>query len=263
MLLNAILHEQLGYERIVEVELRPTENKGLSPERKSTRFDIHCTTDKGHQIVVEMQNLHNANFENRMFYYCAEGVKRQDVRDQTGRPWNFNIKPVVGIALCNFTGGVMGDRPLSYYTFREEKSGQKYGDQMSMVYLQLPKFTDDMKECNTSLEQIIYSMKNQETIQEMESIPFSKSDSDFFARLVRTSRYSASSPDEQLDYDRWLKHENDRLLELEETHRKGRAEGELKKAWESAKIMYKDNLPLNLISNYTGIPMQELIDNLN
>ena len=100
----------------------------------------------------------------------------------------------------------------------------------------------------------------------MESIPFSKSDSDFFARLVRTSRYSALSPDEQLDYDRWLKHENDRLLELEETHRKGREEGreegEREQAWKSARILYKENIPLELISSSTGISINELKEKL-
>ena len=222
-LLNAILHERLGYEKIVDLKLNPTENKGLSPERKSTRYDIHCVTDGGHRIIVEMQNNWHHNFDNRIFYYGVEAISRQDRRLEGQPAWDFSIDPVVSIALCNFKK--FGDRPVLYYTFREAESNEPYGNQLSLAILQLPGFTDVEEECDTFLKQIIYSLKNMERIQTMEKIPFSKGEGDFFSRIARRSRYSALNEEEQLAYDRWLKFENDRILELEYSRREARAEG--------------------------------------
>lgn len=289
-LLNAILHERLGYERIVDLKLNPTENKGLNPERKSTRYDIHCITDGGHRIIVEMQNNWHANFDNRIFYYGVEAVSRQDRRHEGQPGWDFSIDPVVTIAICNFKHKKLGDLPVSYYTFRDQETNRPFGNQLSLVFLQLPDFTDNENECNTFLEKIIYSLKNMERIQTMERIPFSTKEGDFFSRIASRSRYSALSEEERLAYDRWLKFENDRVLEIEYNRREARekghaeglaagleegraegraqgiaegrvegiAEGEKIQAWKSAKILFEANQPWELISEATGIPVQEL-----
>lgn len=273
-LLNAILHERLGYEKIVDLKLNPTENKGLSPERKTTRYDVHCVTDGGHRIIVEMQNNWHHNFDNRIFYYGVEAIGRQDRRIEGVGAWDFTIVPVVTIALCNFKHKKFGNRPVAYYTFREEETNEPYGNQLSLVFLQLPEFTDKEEECDTFLKKIIYSLKHMESIQTREKIPFSTSEGDFFSRIARRSRYSALSEDEQLAYDRWLKFENDRILELEYSRREaiaeglaagraeGLAEGELQQAWKDAKGFYKEGVSLEVISKVTGLSIDELKQNL-
>ena len=263
-LLNAILHERLGYEKIVDLKLNPTENKGMSPERKSTRYDIHCITDSGHRIIVEMQNQWHLNFDNRIFYYGIEAISRQDRREEGHPGWDFSIDPVVTIALCNFKQKKFGDRLVAYYTFREEDTNERFGNQLSLVFLQLPGFPDREEECDTFLKKIIYSLKNMERIQTMERIPFSTKEGDFFSRIARRSRYSAVSEDEQLAYDRWLKFENDRVLELEYSRREGltegRAEGKIEEKWEVARNAHSMGLDYNAISQLTGIAVSELED---
>ncbi|MCH5242242.1 MAG: Rpn family recombination-promoting nuclease/putative transposase [Muribaculaceae bacterium] len=270
-LLNSILHERLGYESIVDLKLNPTENKGLNPDRKTTRYDVHCITEKGHRIIVEMQNNWHQNFDNRIFYYGVEAISRQDSRLDSNKVWDFSIDPVVTIAICNFHNRKSPDRAVNFYTFREEETNERYGNQLSLVFLHLPAFPDIEEECETFLEKIIYSMKNMESIQTMEKIPFSTGEGDFFSRIAERSRYSALDEDERLAYDRWLKHENDRLLELEYARRdaiekglaEGRAEGITEGKWEIAKSMAKDGLSLEKISQYTCIPIEELKTKLN
>lgn len=224
-LLNAILHESLGYEKIVDLKLNPTENKGISPDHKTTRFDVHCVTDTRHRIIVEMQNQTHPNFDNRMFYYGVEAISRQDRRIEGKPGWNFSIDPVVTIALCNFNQKKFGKRPVAYYTFREKETNELFGNQLSLVFIQIPEFPNKEEECDTFLKQIIYSMKNMERIQRLERIPFSTREGDFFSRIARRSRYSALNEEEQLAYDRWLKFENDRVLELEYARREAIKEG--------------------------------------
>ena len=107
-----------------------------------------------------------------------------------------------------------------------------------------------------------------ERIQTMERIPFSTKEGDFFSRIARRSRYSALSEDEQLAYDRWLKFENDRVLELEYSRREGlaeglaegRAEGKAEEKWEVARNAHNMGLDYNAISQLTGIAVSELED---
>ncbi|MCH5241423.1 MAG: Rpn family recombination-promoting nuclease/putative transposase [Muribaculaceae bacterium] len=289
-LLNAILHERLDFEKIVDLTLNPTENKGISPEHKTTRYDIHCVTEKGQRIIVEMQNQNHPNFNNRMLYYGVEAIHRQDRRMDNMNSWDFSIDPVVTIALCNFNQKEFGKRQLIHYTFRDEETNERFGNQLSLVFLQLPQFPDREEECDTFLKQIIYSMKNMERIQTLESIPFSKEATDIFARMAKRSRYSALSEDEQLAFDRWLKFENDRLLEIAYARKEaiekgleegraegkaagiaegreegravgiaeGRAEGRVEEKWEMAKNLLNLGVDLETVSKASGLSIQDL-----
>ncbi|MCH5243244.1 MAG: Rpn family recombination-promoting nuclease/putative transposase [Muribaculaceae bacterium] len=265
-LLNSILHDRLGYERIVDLKLNPTENKGLSPERKSTRYDIHCVTDGGHRIIVEMQNQWHHNFDNRIFYYGIEAISRQDRRNPGQPAWDFTIDPVVTIALCNFNQRRLGLGPFTYYTLRDEETNERFGNQLSMVFIHIPGFPDKEEECDTFLKQIIYSLKHMERIQTLEKIPFSTGEGDFFSRIAQRSRYSALNEQEQMEYDRWLKFENDRVLELNEAENKGmkqglkegRAEGEKQKAIEVARTAISMGLDDQAIQQLSGLTIEEI-----
>ena len=293
-LLNAILHEQLGFEKIVDLTLNPTENKGESPERKTTFFDIHCYTSNRHRIIVEMQNHWEPNFMSRLLYYVAEGIMQQDTSRHTGEAWDYSIDPVVGLALCNFTLPGFKKKPVAYFLLKDWKTDIPYGKQIGLVFLHLPQFTDDEMACVSELEMIIYSLKNMETIQKMDKVPFSKEKGDFYDTIALMSRVSALSEDERREYDRWRKHENMRLLReknlkdkalaegiaegrakgleegraegrakgLEEGRAEGRAkgleEGKTSQAWESARILKNKNMPLDFISEVTGISESEL-----
>lgn len=282
VLLNAILHDRLGYEKIIDLRLNPTEYKGENPDRKTIQYDIHCLTDRHHRIIVEMQNKVHPNFEDRMFYYGAEAVSRQDRRIKGHSTWDFHIDPVVSLAICNFKIKKMGDRPVSHFSFREVETNMEYGRQLNLVFLQLPWFSDDVEDCNTELDKIMFSLKNMERIQNMQEIPFSKQEGDFYSRIAQASRYSALSEEERLEYDRYMKYENDRLLEqqwareegfeegYQDGHAKGIAqgiaqgivqgleEGAEKAKMEDAKKMIELGLDLSLISEITGLSLEKL-----
>lgn len=287
VLLNAILHEQLGFEKITDLTMNPTEDKAESPWRKTTFYDIHCTTESGNKLIVEMQNKYEENFTNRMLFYGAEAVMQQDLRGKA-RPgsWNFDLVPVIVIALCNFHLPGFSQKPVAYFNLRDMYTNKTYGNQLQLVYIHMTEFSNNPNKCKTELEKIVYSMKNMKTIQSMKEVPFSTEEGDFYSRMAEHSRLSALDPEERQLYDRWLKHEYDKFLReekmkaeaqskgLEEGRAKGLEEGRAKgleeglkegkmaQAWATARILYKENLPWELISNATNISIEELKEKL-
>ena len=287
VLLNAILHEQLGFEKITDLTMNPTEDKAENHGRKTTFYDIHCTTVSGKKLIVEMQNKWEDNFRNRIFFYGVEAVMQQDMRGKTRRgAWDFSLVPVITIALCNFHLPGFSKKPLAYFNLRDMYTNKVYGDQLQLVYVHMTEFTNDPDKCKTELEKIVFSMKNMKTIQRMKEIPFSTEEGDFYSRMALRSRLSALEPEEREYYDRWFKHEYDRYLReekmkakaeaegtakglakgleegrakgLEEGRAEGLAKGKIQQAWETAKILYKENIPLELISSSTGLDLDEL-----
>ena len=159
-----------------------------------------------------MQNAWEQNFDNRMLYYAAEAIMRQDVRIAPNHPWDYTIDPVIGLAICNFTMPRFAHERIAFFNLRDEITGQRYGNQLGLVFVHLPEFSNEVEECVTDLDMIVYSLKNMEEIQKMGRVPFSQGEGDFYSRIATMSRVSALSPDERLEYDRWRKAENDRML---------------------------------------------------
>ena len=105
-----------------------------------------------------------------------------------------------------------------------------------------------------------------DSIHKMEKIPFSENEGDFYARIANMSQVSALTMEERVEYDRWRKHVNDRLLEekeiFDEAKAEGRAEGieegEKRKAWEMAEKMLRKGMAIESISEFTDLTIEEL-----
>lgn len=269
-LLNAILHDYLGFEKIVDVSLKPTELKGENAFKKSIRYDIHCTTDKGHHIIVEMQNRWEPNFDSRLLYYVVESLAMQGIHRFKEDPWDYTFDPVVGIAFCNFKRRDKETDPVAYYNLRDVKTNGKYGDQVNLVYVYIKDFIDKENECKTELERIIYILRNMKTLQQENRNPFSKKDGDFYDTVMVMSRYSQLSPEERLAYVEWRLDHNDQKLREKRAEEKGEAKGEAKgraegiiEGREEEKLaiaikMVKEGMDESLISVITGLSLDEI-----
>ena len=83
-----------------------------------------------------------------------------------------------------------------------------------------------------------------------------------FQRLAEVAEVSKLSMKERLEYDQALKRYRDTLNAMTGAEQKGRAEGraegEREKAMETARSMKADNMPIELISKYTGLTPNEI-----
>ena len=75
-----------------------------------------------------------------------------------------------------------------------------------------------------------------------------------FQRLAEVAEVSKLSKEDRLKYDHALKRYRDTLNAISGAEQRGRAEGHI----EDARKMKADNMPIELISKYTGLTAEEI-----
>ena len=95
-ILIEFLNDLLEGEHTIK-DLRIMNNERL-PETEQGRkviFDIHCETDKGERIIIEMQNREQPHFKDRALYYLSHSVVEQGIKGT----WDYELAAVYGVSI--------------------------------------------------------------------------------------------------------------------------------------------------------------------
>ena len=246
-------------------------DKEQLPETKDLRgivYDIHCRTDTGERIIVEMQNHHQERFVDRSLYYAARSIVSQgETRD-----WDYRLEPVYTVSFMNFI--IKGHDTLAKFrtdvTLADMEDGRAFSDRMRLVYLTLPLFRKGADECETNLERWIYTLKN---MNKLEDIPF-LADNPVFRYLADVADISALSQGDRQRYDESIKTMRDHISAYETAINKGLAKGRLEGkaegkmegikeglslgAVQTARRMKTEGLSIELIARITGLSPEEI-----
>ncbi|MBO4244544.1 MAG: PD-(D/E)XK nuclease family transposase, partial [Bacteroidales bacterium] len=146
------------------------------------------------------------------------------------------------------------------------KTHKPVSEKLKLIYLQLPYFTKEEKECKTDFERWIYIFKNMEIL---ERIPWTAKNS-IFAKLGEIAEVANLSKLQRRKYDQDLKIYRDSVNILKYAkeegftmgEEKGRAEGIAEGAHQekiaTARKMKAENMPLDLIARITNLPISEI-----
>ena len=256
-----------GEKEIVDIEYL---DKELVPEYdgdRSTIFDIYCKTEKGEHIIVEMQNQMQEYFGDRALYYLSRSFARQG---EKGAKWLFDLKAVYGIFFMNFSHEkVMPRKFRTDIILADKDTKQQFTDKLRMIFLQLPEFKVEEEECKTNFQRWIYILKHMESLNRM---PFTRNA--VFERLAKIMDIASLSKEERDKYDATIDAYRNHLAVMDfatkEATRKGMKEGmkegikegikegQYSTRLETARNMKKDNMPVELISKYTGLTPEEI-----
>jgi len=244
-------------------------DKELLPEFEGDRgtiYDIYCTTENGEYFIVEMQNIHQVNFADRGLYYLSQAIARQG---QRGREWLFELKAVYGVFFVNFR---LHDTPGKLRTdiiLADRETHEQFSDKLRFIFIELPSFRKEERECDTDFDRWIYVLKNMETL---ERIPF-KARKAVFEKLEQITDIASMSKEEREKYDESIKVYRDYLATLayieqseergmkrgmERGMEKGMEEGERNKQLAIARNMKMRNMPIDIISEVTGLSDDEV-----
>lgn len=236
-------------------------DKELVPELIDERiviFDLLCEDEDGSKFILEMQNCPQRYFFNRGFYYICRMISRQG---ETGRDWKYELLPVYGIYLLNFS---LPEFPLwrTDVVLANELTGETFGRiKLKQVYISFERFDLSYEECETPLEKTIYVLKNMNLF---DMSPFKEKEA-YFRRLLDVANVNALSPKERATYDENLKIYRDWKATMEyaveEAETKGKAEGERLATLRNARNMKKAGVDLSLIAECTGLSL-EIIQSL-
>ena len=168
--LNTVLDIAGG---IVDLTYGNVEILGLTKDDRKAIFDLICITGNGERIIVEIQNIEEKYYRDRMLFYASLLIQEQNVQVKVDdKNWNYKLAPVFSINILNFLLGkkIHPNRYLTYWLIKERDTNEPLydTDKLTFVCVELPLFDKTLQGVKTALEQWIFLIKN---LHELDSIP--------------------------------------------------------------------------------------------
>ena len=199
--LNAMLVIDGG---IADLTYIDTEQEGRSEDDRTNRFDLRCTTGKGEHIIIEMQNHSQEHFIDRAFYYTACAIQNQNIKgkDADEKEWDYKLSPVYSVNILNFclSQGKEG-KYLTCVQLFDIHTRKIFTDKMTVVFLELPRFTKTSRYLKTDIEQWTYVLKNLDNLDNMPDTL----DNEIFRDLFHSAEVAKLSKKKRAEYDQSLK----------------------------------------------------------
>ncbi len=145
-----------GDRQIKAVEFLPTERLPLTAESKKSILDVLCTDQRGFQYIIEVQNKYMQNYVQRVQHYVSHLYSGQLERAED----YLELKPVTLLSLLNHPIFPKEVNYLSFHHNIEKETQVSYLNDMSYVFIELPKFTKEEKDLKTAEDYWIFTMKN-------------------------------------------------------------------------------------------------------
>ena len=258
VILISFLNSVLGLEgdrKIIELYFRNTFQLPRVAGLKSSIIDVNVKDQSGTTYIVEMQLSEVVSFDKRIQYYVSKEYSSQI---EKGDDYS-KLTPVVLVGVLEFDY-FKGNSYLTRHVILNVETLENELKDISFNFIELPKFTKDLNECQTLTDKWIYFIKNAENL---EVIPPDVNDEGLKEAYTESDKHNWTK-DELASYDYFLMREQDERgrIELAEKREKEKAE---KKAEEEkleiAKKLKFAGVAFEIISNSTGLSI-EVIEKL-
>ena len=199
-----------------------------------------------------MQNKKVPGFVKRTQFYVAHSYVTQL---PSGSEY-FELKPVVFLVLANHKLFPNKEKAISYHKTLDVETMEHDLEDLSYVFIELPKFTKKEAELKSVKDKWLYFFKNWHDTNEVPSNIEEK-------ELIEAYRSMEEYNWNQEERDAYIK-SNIALTDEFDARRKereeGREEGREKEKLEIARALFKQGLDPKQISKATGLPDEEIIE---
>ena len=249
--LNALFD---GEHHITDLKFLDKEQLGETADNKSLIYDVYCEADGGDRIIVEMQYKGQSWFKERSIYYLSRAISRQG---EPGKDWNYDqLKAVYIVSLLNFRMDSISQDFRCEVGLMDLKRKTPFSDKMRLVFLQLPRFTKDVDECEKLFDKLIYVLKNMDVLKRM---PWLAQEA-VFQKLASVADVSSLSKKERATYDENLRIYRDTVAVMEGQYMEGEAKGEAKANRNNARRMKAKGYAVEDIVEITGLSAEEIAE---
>ncbi len=160
--LNTMLPEK---HQIADLTFKDREKLRDVQESRGAYYDIFCTSEKGEEFIVEMQNESIPTFKERSIFY-AYMTFRESVR--RGVKWKqMKFVPIYVVAIMNYLFESRDhDEPKKlYYSVQfKDQDNDVFYDGITMKFIQMPLFTKSQNQLDNHFEKWLYFLKNLPTM---------------------------------------------------------------------------------------------------
>ena len=227
-----------------------------TPDGKRTQFDIICEGMDGERFIVELQRSYEAAFFQRCVYY-ASGAYHISLKE---KEMYTKLQPVYSIGFLNYSFPHENrelwdtDNLISNYVFTEKRTGEIAAPTISVIFVELDRFTKGIAECESELDWLLYVFRNSSSLLE---IPEEIRRMPFFDKLLEACRIAAFPESKKLNYERNMVLERDIIAQREYAQQSGFAEG-MEKGLEEGRRMNQMENARNLLR--AGVPPEVIAE---
>ena len=251
-LLNTLLP---AHRQIKDIEYRPTEHQGpIIGHSKEFQYDFLCRDTSGAMFIVEMQRYKEVSWFKRCVSYASRAYDRQN---KTG--FDYNVPPVyliglMGVDINHPDNEYWTGRYISEYTFREKGCHDLLDETIVIIFAELTRFHKTEDECITEQDQLLYLLKNSGKMM----VPPKWAARKPCKNILDAFRIGDFSKEKRNQYNQDMYDEKRRNGELAAARNDGLEEGRAKAFVEMAQKMLAAGLPVEQISQLTGLSAEEI-----
>ena len=251
-LLNTLLP---AHRQIKDIEYRPTEHQGpIIGHSKEFQYDFLCRDTSGAMFIVEMQRYKEVSWFKRCVSYASRAYDRQN---KTG--FDYDVPPVyliglMGVDINHPDKEYWTGRYISEYTFREKGCHDLLDETIVIIFAELTRFHKTEDECITELDQLLYLLKNSGKMM----VPPKWAARKPCKNILDAFRIGDFSKEKRNQYNQDMYDEKRRNGELAAARNDGLEEGRAKAVVEMAEKMLAAGLPVEQISQLTGLSAEEI-----
>ena len=216
-------------------------------EGREMSFDVYCECQDGSRVIVEMQNYARPNFIDRSLVYTSASIVENYLYN---RSKGYRVQKVYLIAITGDTlfKEVEGRPVRLAFCNKDSEKTQVLNDKILHIFIELPKFADDIGSLNPDsefLDKFAVALKTMAESRERPKVM----DDEMLVKLYRAADTKGYSEDDKDTYTSNVMNQ----LEYEATLWDYREEGREERALEIAARMKADGFSDQKIAAYTGL----------
>lgn len=248
--LNALLN---GEQEITDLTYLNGEHLGDGYGDRRAVFDVYCQLADGKKFIVEMQKAEQAYFKDRSIYYSTFPIREQAPKGT----WDYHLENVYTVGILNFTfpnDEYPADSFMHEIKLKDVEDNHVFYDKLTFIYLEMPKFNKTEDELVTMFDKWMFALRNLSRLLERPKALQER----IFTRLFDQAEIARFSPKERREYQESIKDYWDYYSTMTTSFNKGKAEGKDETKREHAIKMKELGISPEMISQVTGLTVEEV-----
>ncbi|WP_373537587.1 Rpn family recombination-promoting nuclease/putative transposase [Microcoleus sp.] len=196
--LNAILYEAQPVIEDLEIIKSQPGNQTFGVD---TQLDVKATINGDRIALIEIQVINVPSFGTRVLYNAAKTYSLQLTREERYE----RLKTVISLKIADFE--MFGNQPefLTRFVFKEKEQQFDYPDtEIELVFIELPKFTKELAELETTADRWIYLLKNTSTLDTVPETLSAVPEIEKALRMASEDKFTEEELNELQNQELWI-----------------------------------------------------------
>ena len=241
---------------IADIDIRESEQLGLTDQERKATFDMLCETKDGHSFIIEVQLADQTFFMERAIFYTSRTISH---KAQSG-DWNYDFKPVFFLGLLNFDirhlepEKANPEQFIHKFSLREDMTHEQMSRALRFAFLEVARFDKAKEECETFEDRFLWMMKNLPHFAEKPEL----GEDPYFDEFMEQAEFANMSWEEQERYIAMMKQKWDYKNTMDFARAQGKAEERAERNIIIAKMMLADKEPMEKIVKYSDLTEEQI-----